>query len=342
MKRRGVGFASAFQGANFHFGHRDEAQVQVEATEDGRFLIYAAASDIGEGLEAMLRVLLAEGLGGISPRLIEWVQPSTANSPNPGSTGASRMTTVVGNAIWRAGQELRNVMVKVAAALIGVEEGAVRVEQDHLRAGDHVLELGDVFAEAKRRGIPLRVEAAFTASDTTPVDEYGQGEMPVNQFSYATHIAEVEVDTETGEVAVLRVVAVHDSGRIINPVSAEGQVEGGVAMGLGQTLTEELVLKDGIPLIESFSTYLIPTVYDAPESIEPQFVDGGAPFGDLGVKGLAEIPCVPIIAAITNAIYNATGARVRTLPATPERVWRAMRAVGKVSTGSQEKQDGNA
>ena len=332
MKKRGIGFASVFQGATYHFGHRDEARIRVEVTENNHFQIYAAISDIGQGLEAALRILLAEALGGIPPRFVEWAEPSTATSPNAGATGASRVTTVVGNAVWLAGQELKTRLIAVAAGLMGAPIGETRMEGERFCSPNAQIGLQEVLAEARRQGVNLRVEATFAAADTTPLDENGQGEMPVNQFGYATHIAEVEVDTETGEVQVLRVVAIHDSGKIINPIDAEGQVEGGVVMGLGQALTEHLIIKDGVPLTESFSTYLIPTTLDAPLSIESEFVDGGAPFGEIGVKGLAEIPCVAILPAIINAIYNATGARIRTLPATPEQVWRAIRGV----TGTRE------
>jgi putative selenate reductase molybdopterin-binding subunit len=204
--------------------------------------------------------------------------------------------------------------------MMGVPSESIVLDGDIFRGpgGETVTWMGLV-AQARALGIELSASGKFTAPPTTPVDDRGQGQ-PVNQYSYATHVAAVQVDTNTGEVEVLWVKTFNDAGRIINPIGAEGQVEGGVVMGLGYALTEAFLMEDGHMLNRGFTNYLIPTIMDTPTSIESRFVDQPVPFGELGTKGLAEISAVPIAAAIMNAIYDATGVRIRQLPATPDRV----------------------
>ena len=185
-----------------------------------------------------------------------------------------------------------------------------------------MIPLVEVLDQARRENPNLQASGRFSAPPTTAVDEWGKGE-PINQFGYATHVAEVEVDTETGEVFVLKISAYHDAGRILHLKGAEGQVEGGIAMGMGFALTEEFLQSQGHPVNVGFTNYLIPTVVDAPE-IKSNFVYTEIPMGKLGVKGLAEIPTATIAPAIANAIFDATGARVTCIPATPERVLAAI------------------
>jgi CO/xanthine dehydrogenase Mo-binding subunit len=142
-------------------------------------------------------------------------------------------------------------------------------------------------------------------------------------YTFSANIVEVEVDTETGETRVLAVHSGHDVGRLINPTTGEGQVEGGVVQGLGYALIEEHALKDGRILNDQFSTYIIPTPMDAPE-IRSIFVEHPYAWGPHGAKGLGETPIIGVAPAVTNAIHQATGVRLHEIPATPERVWQAM------------------
>ena len=143
-------------------------------------------------------------------------------------------------------------------------------------------------------------------------------------WMYATHVADVEVDTETGQVKVLRVIAVHDAGKIINPDGAEAQIEGGVVQGLGATLHEEMIVKDGVVVNPTFAEYKIPTTMDVP-AIVPVFVETKHDEGPYGAKGLGEPVLAPISPAVANAVFNAVGVRISSLPITPEKVWRALR-----------------
>jgi CO/xanthine dehydrogenase Mo-binding subunit len=192
------------------------------------------------------------------------------------------------------------------------------------KAGDTV-SLAEVAEECRRTGLSLSMTSRFEAPPTEPLDEKGQG-YGVNQFAYATYVAEVTVDTDTGEVQVLRIAAYIDAGKMIRPVGAEMQVEGGAAMALGHTLTEEFKQREGWPETDGFTTYLIPTTYDVPLDITSDFVDEWAPMGELGAKGMAELVLVPVAPAIANAVYDAVGVRITQLPITSERVLFALRA----------------
>jgi CO/xanthine dehydrogenase Mo-binding subunit len=326
VKKYGIGYASAMQGVNFHFGHEDTSEVRVQISEvDDHVEIYTAGADLGQGMEATLIMVLCEALGGLSPRWVRWAEPNTATSPDPGGTGASRQTSVSGSAVWLAGQSLRVPLWDLAAEMIAEPVENITLDGDIFRGpGGETILWTSLIAQARALGINLTVSGRFTAPPTTLLDERGQGQ-PVNQYSYATHVAVVQVDTNTGEVEVLSVKTYTDAGRIINPLGAEGQVEGGVVMGLGYALTEAFFMEEGHMLNQGFTNYLIPTIMDAPVSVESHFVDKPVPFGELGTKGMAEVSMVPIAAAIINAIHDATGVRIRQLPATPERILEALR-----------------
>lgn len=324
MKKRGIGFGSAWQGVNYHFGHPDTSTVRIELSDDGLFLVGVAAADLGQGIPETNTIIVSRALGDMPFDLIVMVDPDTAATPDGGATGASRQTAITGNAALEAARNMARLLKTVAAELLDSppEEVDLRGEVLAGREG-RLVSLADVIAEARRTGQSLVVTGTFRGLPTESLDEYGQG-FGVNQFSYATYVAEVEVDTETGEVEVLRLAAFVDAGQIVRRIGAEMQVEGGAAMGLGHTLTEEFKQREGWPETDSLTTYLIPTAYDVPLEITSDFVDEPVPFGDLGVKGMAELVLVPIAPAVISAIHDAVGVVVTELPATPERVLDAL------------------
>jgi CO/xanthine dehydrogenase Mo-binding subunit len=326
MKKRGIGFASGWQGVNYHFGHPDVSTVRLELTADLRFRLGVAAADLGQGIPETLVVIASEVLG-VPAGWIDQVDPDTAATPDGGATGASRQTAMTGNATLIAAQKMMELLKSIATEILDEPPEQIAMQAGVLiGASGRSVTLAEIVEEAARIRRPLVVYGTFKAPPTENLDEHGQG-YGVNQFSYATFVAEVEVDTDTGEVRVLRVDTFVDAGRIVRRMGAEMQVEGGLVMGLGHTLTEEFKQKEGWPLTDSLTTYLIPTACDAPLVITSQFVEEPAPaFGELGVKGMAELPLVPIAPAIISAIYDATGVYVTELPATPERVLKALRA----------------
>jgi CO/xanthine dehydrogenase Mo-binding subunit len=171
------------------------------------------------------------------------------------------------------------------------------------------------------KNISTAADGWYAAPEST-FDENGQGDAYA-VYSYATHVAEVEVDTETGQVSVVRVTAVHDVGRVMNPVTLEGQIEGGVLQGVGMALYEQMKTDGGAVVTPDFSTYIIPTAMDTPE-IRTAFVEDPYSKGPFGAKGIGETPAMPGAVAVANAVLNALGVRFHELPLTPERVRRAL------------------
>jgi CO/xanthine dehydrogenase Mo-binding subunit len=322
MRKRGIGIASSFQGVNYHFGHPDESHARLEINDVNVFIIHAAASDLGQGLEASLIKIVSDAFGGLPAKYIQWAGANT-NEPEAGSTGASRQTTITGNALLIACKNLKNSLSGVAAEMLDIHPDKIKFEGELVRGDGTQISITQLLVQARLENLKLEAEGKFVAPPTTAVDDLGKGN-PINQFGYATHVAEVEVDVETGEVSVLRIKAYHDAGKILHQMGAEGQVEGGIVMGLGFALSEEFLQDKGIPLNVGFANYLIPTIADSPE-IETHFIETQIPMGELGVKGLAEIPTSTIAPAIINAIFDATGARITRIPATPERVLSAIK-----------------
>jgi CO/xanthine dehydrogenase Mo-binding subunit len=192
----------------------------------------------------------------------------------------------------------------------------------HTRDG-RSLPLATVLRECARAGVPRSHLGVYHAPAGEPVDlERGSGKV-FPDYTFGAHAVEVEVDTETGRVRVLKHAAAHDVGRAINPQSVEGQIQGGAVMGLGYGLMEEVLLDDGVNLTTSFASYLIPGATDVPD-IEPIVLESGEGLGPFGARGIGEPPIGPPAAALANAIEDATGARITQLPITAERVAQAL------------------
>jgi len=326
MKKRGIGYACSAQGVNYHFGHEDVSTVKLKVRDDSTLLIRTAASDIGQGLEAALINIASVSFNGFPAEKIIW-EGSNTNSPDAGGTGASRQSTLTGNALFRACENMKKLLQSIAGEYLDCHPEEIEFQGEKIIRNDTITSLEQIIQFSRQMGISLAVSGTIKAPMTSALSEDGRG-YPINQFGYAAHIVEVEVDTVTGEVAVLKVEAFHDAGKILNPVGAAGQVEGACVMGMGFTLHEDYLLAEGKPVNVGFTNYLIPSIADTPE-INIHFMDFPAPFGELGLKGLAEAPTTTIAPAITNAIFNATGARITILPASPERVLSALDAIKK-------------
>jgi CO/xanthine dehydrogenase Mo-binding subunit len=321
VKKRGIGYACSAQGVNYHFGHEDMSTVELQIRSDDTLLVRTAASDIGQGLEAVLIKIASVSLNGFPIDRIRW-EGSNTLSPEAGGTGASRQSTLTGNALFQACENLKVILRSLAAEHLDCHPDSIEFLGDHVSACGKSVSLPQLFQRAREMELSLTVKGSFKAPKTTALSEEGKG-FPINQFGYAAHIVELEVDTVTGEVSVLKVEAFHDAGNILNPIGAAGQVEGAIVMGMGFALFEDYILSDGRPVNVGFTNYLIPSLADTPD-IHAHFLSYPATFGQLGVKGLAEAPTTTIAPAIANAIFNATGARITHLPATPTRVLAAL------------------
>ncbi|MGA6985555.1 MAG: molybdopterin cofactor-binding domain-containing protein, partial [Terriglobales bacterium] len=317
--RRGVGVAGMWYGCG-NTSLPNPSTVRIGLKRDGRIALHQGAVDIGQGSNTIVTQICADALGAPIERF-DLISGDTAITPDCGKTSASRQTLVTGKAAQMAGEKLRRAILKLAgacdcASLLFADAGLT------VRDGDksHVLVLHDLPLD--EHGYVITSEATFDPP-TSPLDENGQG-VPYCVYGFGAHMAEIEVDTELGTVRVVKVTAAHDVGRAINPTLIEGQIEGGVAQGLGMALMEEFFPGKG----ENLHDYLIPSAGDIPP-VESILIEDPSPVGPFGAKGIGEQAVIPTAPAILNALHDAIGIRVPRVPATPDRVRAAILAAQK-------------
>lgn len=329
MRKRGIGYASSLYGVGFGFSRPDTAGAYIEVGEDGSVTLFTGCADMGQGAGTVLAQIAAEELG-IDYAQVRTVSADTGATPDAGPSTASRQTYVSGTAVKQAAADVKRSLLEVAGVLTGLDPGTLRLWAGGVYATDQeqpLLSLAEVALACHRMGKRF-IGVGWADITTRDVDpETGQGNAYAS-YVYFTQVAEVEVDTETGEVQVLRVIAAHDVGRAINPQAVEGQIEGGCSMGLGYALTEEIPVVRGVMQTQSLAQYLVPTALDMPELV-PLIVECPDPTGPFGAKGAGEPAAIPTAPAVLNAIYNAVGVRIRELPATPEKILSALRARGE-------------
>jgi aldehyde oxidoreductase len=322
--RRGVGVAGMWYGCG-NTSLPNPSTVRIGLKRDGRIALHQGAVDIGQGSNTIVTQICADALGAPIERF-DLLSGDTSITPDCGKTSASRQTLVTGKAAQLAGEKLLRAILKLAGACdcasIHFGGGDGHDSGVTVRDGDksHVLALRDLPLD--EHGYVITSEATFDPP-TSPLDANGQG-VPYAVFGFGAHMAEIEVDTELGTVRVLKVTAAHDVGRAINPTLIEGQIEGGVAQGLGMALMEEFFPGKG----ENLHDYLIPSAGDIPP-VESILIEDPSPIGPFGAKGIGEQAVIPTAPAILNALYDAIGIRVRKIPATPDRVRAAILAARK-------------
>jgi CO/xanthine dehydrogenase Mo-binding subunit len=315
-KHQGRGVASGFW---FNIG--GDTSVSLQLNEDGTLSLTAGTPDIG-GLRASLCMMAAEELGVEFDRIRVQIGDTGQLGYNM-LTGGSRSTFSSGMATVEAAREVKREACRRAARLWELPEDAVEYSKGAVRpaganAGKHApMTLGDIAAIAGKTGGPIAGDARLTAQGAAP--------------SFATHIADVEVDPETGKVTVLRYTAIQDAGRAIHPSYVEGQFQGGVAQGIGWALNEEYIYgPDGRLQNPGFLDYRVPVASDLP-MIDTVIVEVPNPRHPYGVRGVGETSIVPPLAAIANAVAAAMGVRLAGLPMSPPKVLAALeqaRAVG--------------
>ncbi len=314
--RKGVGLGTCWYGCgNTSLPNPSTMKVGIDAS--GTVWLHQGAMDIGQGASTVMVQIMADALG-VPADAIRLRSGDTAITPDAGKTSASRQTFVSGNATRLAGEALREQLLRhanvAADASIRLQPGALVLTDGD---GERRIDLASLDADAE--GYVFKAVETYDPP-TTPLDENGQGE-PYAVFGYGAHMMELTVDTRLGTVKLDRLTAAHDVGRAINPLLVEGQIEGGAAQGIGLALME-----DYIPgRTENLHDYLIPTFGDMPE-VKSIIVEVPDPHGPYGAKGLGEHVLIPTAPAILNAIRDATGACVRHLPATPDKVLAAIRA----------------
>ena len=322
-QKRGRGVAAGWYGIA-RTATIDRAGAWAELDDGGTAKIITGVTEIGEGILTVLAQIVADELG-IRPRDVTIGDNDTARSPEAAHAGATRQTYMIGNAVALACREARQRLVKELAQKWQVSEDDIICSNGIIRTFDHSqsMTMSEAVQYCKNRGVVPVGSGTFTANHTGLDPENGSGN-PWQAYVYGAQVAEVEVDTETGEVQVLGVWASHDVGRAVNPQGVEGQIEGGVVMAVGQTLMEDYKQEEGYPTSMNLAKYILPTSLDVPQ-VNSVIIEDPDPLSPLGVKGIGEPSMIPTAPAIINAIYDAVGVRIHSLPATPEKVLAALR-----------------
>ncbi|WP_456389900.1 molybdopterin-dependent oxidoreductase [Profundibacter sp.] len=308
--KRGVGVASCWYGCG-NTSLPNPSTILAGITPDGQLTLHQGATDIGQGSNTVIAQIFADALG-LPLSQITLLGPDTGITPDAGKTSASRQTYVSGKAAEQTGRALR---ASILQRLNLGEDAPLTLDGGYITSWQSRLELGALAVD--EHGYALSAISTYDPP-TAPLDADGQG-TPYAVYGYGAQMAQIEIDTRLGTVNVRHIHAAHDLGRVINPVLATGQIEGGIAQGLGMALMEEYIPGR----TENLHDYLIPTIGDMPE-ITCILIEDPDPHGPFGAKGLGEHVLIPTAPAILNAIRDATGARITRLPALPYRVLNAI------------------
>jgi len=314
---RAWGFAAAYKNTGLGGGAPDKSGADVELYADGTFQVRSSAAELGQGLVTVMRLIVAEEMS-VPPEQVSVLVMDTDLAPNGGPTTASRQTFVTGNASRYAAKTLRDQITAAMAEKFDVRPEQIRFENGIVHVNGNLLTYADVYQEMTASGQKPLVRYEYEAPKTQPLGTGGDMHFA---FSFGVQAAEVEVNKLTGEVRVLKVISANDVGMAVNPLGLQGQVEGGVMMGLGNALTEEFIVENGYVVTDHLARYRVPGIMLTPE-ITSIIVEHPISSGPYGAKGVGEISSIPTTPAITNAIYNAVGVRVDKLPVDQEVIAR--------------------
>ena len=296
----------------------DSAAAWIGFQMDGSLTVRCAVPDIGGGQASSLAQIASELLAVDMDRITVHFGDSALN-PLAGTTTATRQLLMSGNATYEAAVMVRDGILGALAAEAGHPIESLALTPEGITSPGGVIAMTEALHVCRRRNVPIEALGTFFGPKGREVTRDLEGDRLFPDFTFGTHLADVEVDLDTGQVRVLRYIASHDVGRAINPLSVEGQIVGAAVQGIGQALLEEIVMQDGVNLTGGFFQYLIPTAMDVPD-IEAIVLESGEGLGPFGARGIGEPPIGPPLAAISSAIADAVGARPTTLPITPERV----------------------
>jgi CO/xanthine dehydrogenase Mo-binding subunit/aerobic-type carbon monoxide dehydrogenase small subunit (CoxS/CutS family) len=326
-KRLGIGVASAFKNVGAGKGRPEDAGAIFTLQEDGTVLARVSGVDMGQGFRTVILQIAVEATG-LAPRVINLITGDTLLTPKHNCAIGERQTLICGKAAQLAAQEFKTNLLSKAAEKSGCPSENLELRDDRIvdkASGRPILSL-ERLARALAPEETIRGECEYLAPATYALyDVEARKRVPPEEYrnypsyAYTTHVAFVEVDTVSGRVKVLKIIAAHDVGVAINPQKIEGQIEGSVLMGLGYALKEEFVVEKGIFKTKTYKGCGIPTIHDMP-SIEVIIIEDPEPIGPYGAKGISEIATVPATPAILNAIYDALGKRIYSIPARPEKI----------------------
>ncbi|MBL7161038.1 MAG: xanthine dehydrogenase family protein molybdopterin-binding subunit [Anaerolineales bacterium] len=320
-KTVGVGMALAAQSMGLGAKVPDDSTHRLEWSPDGDVYVHLGSPDMGQGLAMAAEQVTAEALG-LPYEVVKTIPLDTLTSPNGNVTCASRMTYMVGNALIDAADRLIQQLLDEAARMMNFPREQLSYQVGRVVCPDgQKVDAAEIASRVADDGRTLQCESTFSfpyPEETTP--QHLPIGMPHVIFCFGAQIVRVEVDPEIGNVDVTHLVAIHDVGRVISKPAVEGQIEGAVATGLGYALYEEMPLKEHQQWVDSFTEYLIPTTKDVPLNYEIIILEVPEASGPYGAKGIGEIPLVPTAPAVANAVYDAVGVRVKSLPLTPEKL----------------------
>ena len=331
--RKGIGMSSIMYGVALGGSTPDMATSTCQICEDGSVIITTGGTEMGQGAKTVLSQIAAETIG-VPLDYVTILDADTSIVQNSGPSVASRVTSVLGEATRRGAYEASKEVRKMAVNMLGVEnvrsilgkEGEpFFISKEPAMSNDtHTASKGINYHEIVRKCYDEAKKLIGVGFCSTPTKCKDGTYKDYYTYSFACHIAEVEVDADTGKVFVKKLTCANDVGKAINPTGVEGQIEGGSVQGMGYAMMEELVMLEGRIINPSLVDYHIPTSLDAPEII-PIIVEEHDSFGPFGAKGIGEPSLIPTPAAVLNAIAHAIGVPVRKTPASPENVWRALK-----------------
>ncbi len=320
-RNRGKGIACGYKNTKTPSG----SSAIVKVSQDGSVELLTSTVEIGQGAKTILSQMVAQELGA-PLQSITVAASDTDTTPYDASTTSSRSTFHMGNAVRKAAEDTREQLFEIASEILDVGTEDLRAEKGEIYSKDNPgLRLSFAEVIKKQYGAGLDIIGKGSYYPLIEERDGGMWSAPSIFWMYGADYVEVEVDPETGQVKILRAIGAHDVGKAINPITCEGQIEGGIVHGIGPALCEEMMVGErGDVLNPSFADYKMPTAPDIPE-VTPLIVEAAHREGPWGAKGIGEMTTVPIAPAIANAIYDAIGVRFKNLPITPDKILSALR-----------------
>ncbi len=325
--KRGIGMASLLHvGGGAKIYRSDGCGTILKIDDHAHVTVITGSTEIGQGSETVIAQLVGEELG-LPVSAISVINNDTEITPWDVGVHASRTTFIAGNSARGAARKAKDKLLKAAGEKLTVDPGTLDLRKGRVvtqETGEPLLELGKLIRSLH---FARKNDVVITSDYYEPPSVMQDGEFKGDvsaSYAFGTQVVELEVDTRTGVIRILKVTSAHDVGRVINAMGIEGQIEGGVVMGMGYAIAEHLIVKDGRVQNPSFRDYKLVTAPEIPQ-IDMHFIETNDPEGPVGAKGVGEAPAICTAAAIVNALYNATGVRFYELPLTPERVLRGLK-----------------
>ena len=332
-RKFGIGVAAGFKNVGAGKGKIDDAGAIFKLLPGGKVLLRASAIDMGQGIRTTLAQIAREVIP-IGDDRLELITGDTTLTPKHGGAIAERQTLISGSAVAKAAEKFKLEIKKTASAILSQPENELELVVDgvvHRHSGRNITlkELEQTISDKNEK---LEVKVIFVAPKTFALaDVEGRKSVPPEEYrnypsyAYTCQVAALEVDSDSGNVRMLKVIAAHDVGKAINPQKIEGQIEGSCHMAQGYALSESYPMVNGFPAVRTYRKLQIPSILEAPP-IRTLIVEKPEPAGPFGAKGISEVATVPLTPAILNAIYDAVGVRIYSLPATPDKILKGIHA----------------